>query len=63
VIAVGVAMDLSTGLGINRWLAMILTTMGTLLVGMLLIRWNDKHATAASASTLDSSEVEDSYAG
>jgi hypothetical protein len=64
VIAVGVAMALSSGLGMNRWLAMILTTGGTLLVGMLLIRWNDKHAAAASASRLAaSSEVEDSYAG
>ena len=64
VIAVGVAMALSSGLGMNRWLAMILTTGGTLLVGMLLIRWNDKHAAAASASRLAaSSAVEDSYAG
>ena len=63
VIGVGAALALRSGLGMNRWLATILTTAGTLLVGMLLIRWNDKHAAAATASTAAaSSEVEDSYA-
>ena len=64
VIGVGVALSLQSGLGLNRWLAMALTTGGTLLMGMLLIRWNDKHAAAATASTMaSSSDVEDSYAG
>jgi len=59
----GVALALRSELGMNRWLAMILTTAATLLVGILLIRWNDKHAAAATASTLaTASEVEDSYA-
>jgi len=63
VIGVGVALALRSGLGMNCWLATILTTGGTLLVGMLLIRWNDKHAAAATASTpATASEVEDSYA-
>ena len=63
VMGVGAALALRSGLGMNRWLATILTTAGTLLVGMLLIRWNDKHAAAATASsTATSSEVEGSYA-
>ncbi len=64
VISVGVGLALESSLGWNRWPAMILTSIATLFVGMLLIRWNDKHAAAASASiAADNSQVEDSYAG
>jgi NADH-quinone oxidoreductase subunit H len=63
VIGVGVALALQSGFGLNRWLAMLLTSSGTLVVGLLLIRWNDKYAAAASAPVLaDTSRVEDSYA-
>jgi len=64
VIGVGVALALQSALSMNRWLTMLLTTAGTLVVGILLIRWNDKHAAAASAPVLpNASKVEDSYAG
>jgi len=64
VIAVGIMLALMSSLGWNRWLAALLTTLGTLVVGMLLIRWNDKHAAAASGSiATDNTQVEDSYAG
>ena len=64
VISVGVALALQSGLGMNRWLAMVLTTSGTLVAGMFLLRWNDKHAIAASISTHGNpSVIEDPYAG
>ena len=64
VVAVGVMLALYSSLGWNRWLAALLTTLGTVIVGMLLIRWNDKHAAAASSSVAsEANTVEDSYAG
>jgi len=64
VLAVGVMLALYLNCGWNRWLATALTTIATLLVGMLLIRWNDQHAAAASASIAsDGAQEEDAYAG
>lgn len=64
VLGVGVALALQSEFGLNRWLAMLLTTSVTLVVGMLLLRWNDKYAAAASSSILaHASNVKDSYAG
>ena len=63
VIGVGVAMALRSGLGLNRWWAMLVTTAVTLAVGLLLIRWNDKHAAAATSPALaTASEAKGSYA-
>jgi NADH-quinone oxidoreductase subunit H len=64
VVDVGIALALSSELGWNRWLATAITTMATIGFAMLLLRWNDKHASAASAALLaDSSIAEDSHAG
>ena len=64
VVDVAVALALSSEFGLNRWLAMIVTTAATLGAAMLLLRWNDKYSTAASAALLaDSSIVENSHAG
>ena len=64
VVDVGIALALSSEFGLNRWLAMAVTTAATLGAAMLLLRWNDKYSAAASAALLaDSSIVEDSHAG
>ena len=64
VVNVGIALALSSGFGVNRWLAMIGTTGVTLAAAMLLRRWNDKYSAAASGALLaDSSVAEDSHAG
>ncbi|HET6929702.1 MAG TPA: complex I subunit 1 family protein [Candidatus Acidoferrum sp.] len=64
VVNVGIALALSSEFGVNRWLAMLVTTGVTLAAAMLLLRWNDKYSAAASAALLaDSSIVEDSHAG
>jgi NADH-quinone oxidoreductase subunit H len=64
VVDVGIAQALTSEFGLNRWLAMIVTTAATLVAAMLLLRWNDKFAAAASAPLLaDSSLPEDSRAG
>jgi NADH-quinone oxidoreductase subunit H len=64
VVDVGIALALSSEFGLNRWLAMVVTTLATLGAAMLLLRWNDKYSAAASAALLaDSSIVEDSHAG
>jgi NADH-quinone oxidoreductase subunit H len=64
VVDVGIAQALTSEFGLNRWLAMIVTTAATLVAAMLLLRWNDKYAAAASAPLLaDSSLPEDSHAG
>jgi len=67
VVGVGIGLAIQSALGWNHWmglLAMLPTTLGTIVVGMLLIRWNDKHAAAASAPiATDGTRVEDSYAG
>ncbi len=64
VVDVGIALALSSEFGLNRWLAMAVTTLATLGAAMLLLRWNDKYSAAASAALLaDSSIVEDSHAG
>jgi NADH-quinone oxidoreductase subunit H len=64
VIGVGVALALTSEFGLNRWLAMVFTTLATLGIAMLLLSWNDKYSAAASAALLaDSSIVEDSRAG
>jgi NADH-quinone oxidoreductase subunit H len=67
VCGVGVGWAIKTALGWNGALAivaMLPTTVATVIVGMLLIRWNDKHAAAASAPiATEPAPVEDSYAG
>ena len=64
VVDVGIALALSSEFGINRWVTMVITTVATLGAAMLLLRWNDKHAAAASATLLaDSSVAEDTHAG
>ena len=64
VVDVGIAQALSSEFNVNRSLAMILTTASTLGGALLLLRWNDKYSTAASAALLaDSSVAEDTHAG
>src|SRR6202795_1800869 len=64
VVGVGVALALTSEFGLNRWLAMVFTTLATLGIAMLLLRWNDKYSAAASAALLaDSPIAEDSHAG
>jgi len=64
VVDVGIALALSSEFGINRWVAMVITTAATLGAAMLLLHWNDKYAAAASAALLtDSSIAEDTHAG
>jgi NADH-quinone oxidoreductase subunit H len=64
VVNVGIALALTSGFGVNRWLAMLVTTALTLAAAMLLLRWNDRYSTAASAALLvDPSIAEDSHAG
>jgi NADH-quinone oxidoreductase subunit H len=64
VIGVGVALALQAGLGWNRWLAMLLTTMLILFVALLLVRWNNTDAAIASADPpADTPPLEDSFVG
>jgi NADH-quinone oxidoreductase subunit H len=64
VVDVGIGLALSSEFGWNRWLALIVTTAATLVAAMLLLNWNDKYSSAASAALLaDSSVTEDSHAG
>ncbi len=64
VVDVSIALALSSEFGLNRWLAMLFTTLATLGAAMFLLRWNDKYSAAASAALLaDSTIVEDSHAG
>jgi NADH-quinone oxidoreductase subunit H len=64
IVDVGIAMALSSEFGVNRWLAMVITTAATLGAAMLLLHWNDKYSAAASAALLaDSSVAEDTHAG
>ena len=64
IVDVGIAMALSSEFGVNRWLAMVITTVATLGAAMLLLHWNDKYSAAASAALLaDSSVAEDTHAG
>jgi len=63
VVDVGIALALSSEFGLNRWLAMVVTTVATLGAAMLLLRWNDKYSAASAALLADSSIVEDSHAG
>jgi len=60
VFAVGVAMLLESEFGWNRWLALIVTTVFTLIVAAFLLQLNDKRSAAASTATAEST---DSYAG
>jgi len=60
VFSVGVAMMLETEFGWNRWLALLATTVLTLLAAAFLMHLNDKR-TAAASSTV--AETSDSYAG
>jgi NADH-quinone oxidoreductase subunit H len=52
VVGVSVALALTSEFGLNRWLAMAITTLATLGAAMLLVRWNDKYSAAASAALL-----------
>ncbi len=64
VLAVGVAMILEMQYGWNRWLALIVSTVLTLVAAFFLLRLNDKRAAAAtSAAPPEEPVAEDSYAG
>jgi NADH-quinone oxidoreductase subunit H len=64
VVDAGIALALSSELGLNRWFSMMITTVATLGVAILLLRWDDRYSTAASAALLaDSSATEDIHAG
>lgn len=64
IVDVGIALALSSEFGLNRWAAMVITTLVTLGAAMLLLHWNDKYSAAASAALLaDSSAAEDAHAG
>jgi NADH-quinone oxidoreductase subunit H len=60
VFSVGVAMMLETEFGWNRWLALLVTTVFTLLAAAFLSHLNDKRTAAASSAAAGPS---DSYAG
>ena len=63
VVGIAIALALHSEFGLNRWLAMLVTTAATLGAAMLLLRWNDKYSAAASAALLaDSSVAEDPHA-
>jgi NADH-quinone oxidoreductase subunit H len=62
VFSVGVAMLLEVEFGWNRWIAMILTTVFTLLIAVLLVRLHDKRTVEASTATT-TAVTTDSYAG
>jgi NADH-quinone oxidoreductase subunit H len=57
---VGVAMMLETEFGWNRWLALIATSVFTLLAAAFLMHLHDKRTAAASSAA---TETSDSYAG
>jgi NADH-quinone oxidoreductase subunit H len=57
---VGVAMMLETEFGWNRWLALIITSVFTLLAAAFLMHLHDKRTAAASSAA---TETSDSYAG
>jgi NADH-quinone oxidoreductase subunit H len=57
---VGVAMMLETQFGWNRWLALLATSVFTLLAAGFLLHLNDKRTAAASSAA---AETSDSYAG
>jgi NADH-quinone oxidoreductase subunit H len=60
---VGIALALTSEFGVNRWAAMVVSTMATLGVAMLLLRWNDKYSVSASNTLVtDSSFTEDTHA-
>ncbi len=60
VFSVGVAMMLETEFGWNRWLALLATTVLTLLAAGFLMHLNDKRTAAASSTVAD---TPGSYAG
>jgi len=60
VFSVGVAMLLESEFGMNRWFALILTTIFTLVVSIYLVYLHDRRAVAASSA---SAVTTDSYAG
>lgn len=62
VFSVGVAMLLEAEFGWNRWIAMIFTTVFTLLIAVLLVRLQDKRAVEASTATT-TAVTTDSYVG
>jgi NADH-quinone oxidoreductase subunit H len=57
---VAVAMMLETEFGWNRWLALIITSVFTLLAAAFLMHLHDKRTAAASSAA---TEPSDSYAG
>jgi NADH-quinone oxidoreductase subunit H len=60
VFSVGIAMMLETEFGWNRWLALLVTTVFTLLAAAFLVHLNDKRTAAATSAA---GETSDSYAG
>ena len=60
VFSVGMAMMLESEFGWNRWLALVVTMLFTLLAAAFLLHLNDKRTAAASSAA---AETSDSYAG
>ena len=57
---VGMSMMLESDFGWNRWLALVVTLLFTLLAAAFLLHLNDKRTAAASSAAADTS---DTYAG
>lgn len=63
VVDVGIALALTSEFGVNRWLAMVVTSLATLGAAMLLLRWNDQYSVSASDTLVaDSAIAEDTHA-
>ena len=62
VIGVGIAMLLE-GAGWNRWVAMFVTTVGTIATAVYLVRLHDKRTASASAAAEVEGVTGNSYAG
>jgi uncharacterized protein (DUF983 family) len=60
VFAVGIAMVLQSEYHWNRWVALVITTLLTLLSALFLLRMHDKRV---EASSIASATATDSYAG
>jgi len=60
VFSVGMAMMLESEFGWNRWLALVVTMLFTLLAAAFLLHLNDKRTAAASSAA---AETSDTYAG
>jgi NADH-quinone oxidoreductase subunit H len=64
VIGVAVSLALQSELGWNCWLGALIIALAELGLGLLLVKWNEKHAAAASAKLFaNPAGAEDIYAG